>query len=284
MLCRMNRIDRIFSDLRAAGREGGREGGRGGLMPFLTAGDPDLQTTAALLHAVRRAGASIVEIGIPFSDPIADGPVIQESMTRALDRGVKVGQVFDMVRGVRDQLDLGLIAMVSYSIVHRMGLEPFVKRAAEAGFDGFIFPDLPLDEADEARAVVHKHGLILSMLIAPTTPTDRAQRIAAASSGFVYVVSRAGITGERDDLPPELTDRLATLREATDLPIAVGFGISRPEHVRGITRDADAAIVGSAVVRRIAEHRQQGGEAVVEAVERFVRELAGGLSVKAAAG
>jgi tryptophan synthase alpha chain len=276
MLCRMNRIDRIFSDLRS--------GGRGGLMPFITAGDPDLDTTAALLPAVQRAGASIVEIGIPFSDPIADGPVIQESMTRALDRGIKVERVFEMIRGVRDQLDLGLVAMVSYSIVHRMGLEPFVERAAAAGFDGFIFPDLPLDEADAARAVVSKHGLILSMLIAPTTPTERAQQIAAASSGFVYVVSRAGITGERDDLPPELAERLKKLREATGLPIAVGFGISKAEHVRGITRDADAAIVGSAVVRRIADAREQGADAVVRAVEGFVRELAGGLSAKAAAG
>ena len=264
----MNRIDRIFSDLRDAGR--------GGLMPFLTAGDPDLDTTAALLPAVQRAGASIVEIGIPFSDPIADGPVIQESMTHALERGIKVGQVFEMIRGVRASLDLGLVAMVSYSIVHRMGLEPFVKRAAEAGFDGFIFPDLPLDEADAARAVVHDHGLILSMLIAPTTPIDRAQQIAAASSGFVYVVSRSGITGERDDLPPELAERIKKLREATDLPIAVGFGISKPEHVRGITRDADAAIVGSAVVRRIAEGRDQGQDTVVASVASFVEVLAPG--------
>lgn len=269
----MNRIDQIFSDLRHAKR--------GGLMPFVTAGDPDLETTVGLLPELEAAGASIVEVGIPFSDPIADGPVIQESMNHALVSGFKVEALFEAVAAARPSLGLGLVAMVSYSIVHRVGLESFVKRAADAGFDGFIFPDLPVEEADDARRVTADHGTILSLLISPTTPIERAKRIAAASSGFVYLLARSGITGERDDLPPELGGRIAELRTATDLPIAVGFGISKPQHVAGVCASADAAIVGSALVRRLAEQRAAGVDAAVAAGADFVRELAGGLPVGA---
>lgn len=272
----MNRIERIFNDLRGR-RDAGGGGGRA-LMPFITAGDPDTDTTARLLLALQEAGASVVEVGIPFSDPIADGPVIQASMTYALDRGVRVQQVFDAVASVRPKLELGLVAMVSYSIVHRLGPEAFVKRAKAAGFDGFIFPDVPLEEADGVRAVVAAEGLILSMLIAPTTPDDRAEAIARASTGFVYVVSRAGITGERSELPPELPARLKRLRAVTDLPMAVGFGISTAEQVRQVVEVADAAIVGSALMRRVAEHRQGGGDAVVREAAAFTRELAEGLA------
>jgi len=269
----MNRIDQIFSDLRCAQR--------GGLMPFITAGDPDLASTGRLLPELERAGASICEVGIPFSDPIADGPVIQESMNHALVSGFKVEALFDLIAQVRPTLGLGLVAMVSYSIVHRVGLKPFVKRAAGAGFDGFIFPDLPVEEADDARRVTAEHGTILSLLISPTTPIERAKRIAAASSGFVYLLARSGITGERDDLPAELGQRIAALRTATDLPIAVGFGISKPEHVAGVCAAADAAIVGSALVRRVARQRDAGTDAAVAAGAAFVRELAGGLPVGA---
>ena len=242
-------------------------------MPFLTAGDPDLQTTEALIQAAERAGASVCEIGIPFSDPVADGPVIQASMTRALDAGLRVQQVFEMVRRVRPKVSLGLVAMVSYSIVHRMGLETFVHAARDAGFDGFIFPDLPLEESADARQAVEDAGLILSMLIAPTTPIERAQKIAAASSGFAYVVSRSGITGARSELPPDLPDRLAKLREVTDLPMAVGFGISSADQVRAVVRIADAAIVGSALVDCVHQHCG----AVAEA-ELFIQSLATGLT------
>ncbi len=250
-------------------------------MPFITAGDPDIATSIRLLPELESAGASIVEMGIPFSDPIADGPVIQASMNEALVRGFKVTDLFDAVRRVRGEVGLGLIAMVSYSIVHRMGLDGFVGRAADAGFDGFIFPDLPVEEADAARAATAAHGTILSMLIAPTTPIERAKRIASASTGFVYVVARAGITGERDELPAELHDRLEQLRTATGLPIVVGFGISKPSHVASVCEAADAAIVGSALVRRISEQRDAGPDAVVAAAGRFVRELMSGLPVRA---
>jgi len=261
----MSRIDSIFNDLRPRGAKA--------LMPFITAGDGGVETLPKILPALERGGASICEIGIPFSDPIADGPVIQASMTRALDAGTSVEQVFAAVTQARPSVSMGLVAMVSYSIVYCVGLERFVADAAKAGFDGFIFPDLPLEESQDARDAVADAGLILSMLIAPTTPIERAQQIAAASTGFAYVVSRRGITGESRALPPDLPDRLAKLREVTDAPMAVGFGISSPDQVRDVVAVADAAIVGSAMVRRLHEHPEdQAGEA-----ERFTRELAQGL-------
>lgn len=269
----MNRITRIFEDLRRDA-----SGPRKALMPFVTAGDPDLATFGEMLPAMQAAGASVVEVGIPFSDPIADGPVIQASMTYALDRGVKVSQVFETVARVRPAIELGLVAMVSYSIVHRLGAQRFVSEAKQAGFDGFIFPDLPVEESQAVRDVVASQDMILSMLIAPTTPDARAEQIARASTGFVYVISRAGITGERSELPPELPQRVRRLRDVTDLPMAVGFGISGPDQVSQVVSVADAAIVGSALVRRIAQRRDQGRAAVVAEVERFTRELAEGLT------
>ncbi len=242
-------------------------------MPFVTAGYPSLEAAAETLVALEAAGAGICELGIPFSDPIADGPVIQASMTAALNAGVHVDDIFELVRGVRKRLSMGLVAMVSYSIVYRMGVSTFVKRAAEAGFDGFIFPDLPLEEVAAVTAPVRDAGLISSLLIAPTTPDDRAAAIAKASTGFVYVVARTGITGARADLPEGLTDRLTKLRAVTDLPIAVGFGISKPEHVRTVTSVADAAIVGSALVRVMGDG-DTAPAAVAERAGAFVRDLA----------
>lgn len=268
------RIDRIFADLRAAGRTG--------LMPFITGGFPSLDATPALLAEMARSEASVVEVGLPFSDPIADGPVIAASMHEALERGFRVPALFDCIRELRPNLGgLGLVAMVSFSIVHRVGLPRFVDQAAEAGFDGFIFPDLPIDEATDAVAVAGRAGLTCSLLIAPTTPSDRAVRIADASSGFVYLMARLGITGERSDTP-QIDARMRELRTRSALPVACGFGIATAEAVRAVTAVADAAIVGSALVRRMVEHDHEGGpmaELVAEA-GAFVRELAGGLSVR----
>ncbi len=270
----MNRIDRIFQDLRAAGSEGGGKA----LMPYLTAGDPSVEATGRMLTAIQDAGASVCELGIPFSDPVADGPVIEASMTHALSHGVTVGQIFEMVSHVRQSLSIGLVAMVSYSIVHRIGLTEFIGDAKDAGFDGFIFPDLALEESGPARLAAAEAGLILSMLIAPTTPDDRAEQIAKACTGFVYVVSRAGITGERAELPPELPARLKRLRAVTDLPITVGFGISSAEHVRQVVSVADAAIVGSGMMRRVAQARSEGEDQTVKIVEEYTRALVPGLS------
>lgn len=265
----MSRITQIFTDLRANGRKA--------IMPFVTAGYPSLEATAAMLPAIEAAGASVVELGIPFSDPIADGPVIAASMTEALRADVSPGGVFDMVRSVRGEVSMGLVAMVSYSIVHRMGAANFVRDAADAGLDGFIFPDLPLDEAADVSAIVNEAGLTSSLLIAPTTTDDRAAEIAKASTGFVYVVARTGITGARAELPAGLTDRLTKLRGAADLPMAVGFGISSPEHVAQVTSVADAAIVGSALVKQIGAHIEDSPSDLAAHVGDYVANLATGL-------
>ncbi len=259
-----HRIDTIFTGLRAREAKA--------LMPFFTAGDPDLAATVSLIRAADAAGAAVCEVGFPFSDPVADGPTIQASMQRALDGGTDVAGVFAAVRSVRPEVKLGLVAMVSYSIVHRWGLERFVAEAADAGFDGFIFPDLSLEASQPARAAVKAAGLTLSLLVAPTTPLARAQQIAAACSGFVYVVARAGITGARAELPPELTTRLTALREVTDLPLAVGFGVSKPAHVREVVAVADAAIVASALIDRM-----QGASDPLEAAAEMLEQLTGGL-------
>lgn len=244
-------------------------------MPFLTAGDPDIETTSRMLPVLERAGASICELGIAFSDPIADGPVIQASMSHALDGGVRPDHVFEMVAAQRDQLDLGLVAMVSYSIVNRMGDREFVRDAKQAGIDGFIIPDLPVEESSAFREVASGEGLTCSFLIAPTTPIERAEAVARACTGFVYVLSRAGLTGERTELPKDLPDRLQRLRQVTDVPLAVGFGIGTGDQVRQVVEVADAAIVGSAIMRRVADLR--GDDQIVDHISRFVSDLATGL-------
>ena len=247
-------------------------------MPYLTMGDPDIQTSGRLLLAAQNAGASICELGIPFSDPIADGPVIQASMTWALEHGVRPVHVLEMVAQQRSKLDIGLVAMVSYSIVHKLGDEAFIKDAIDAGIDGFIFPDLSLEESAKTRDLVAKHGGILSFLIAPTTPDKRAKEIAQACTGFIYLLARAGVTGEQSELPPDLSPRVERMQKISDLPITVGFGVSTDSHVRQVVSVADAAIVGSAIVRRITEAREQGTDHVVETTQAFIGDLARGLT------
>lgn len=246
-------------------------------MPFITAGFPDLDTTGPLISAMERAGAGICEIGLPFSDPIADGPVIASSMHEALSRGLQLSQVFDVVRAVRPTTKMGLVAMVSWSIVHRRDPQAFIVECAACGFDGFIFPDLPLEESAEARAMAQGAGLTCSLLVSPTTPADRAAAIARACSGFVYLLARTGITGVRSETP-EIESRVRALRAVTDLPIACGFGIGTADAVRAVTEHADAAIVGSAIVKRLADVADASMAQRVKTIESFVRELAGGLA------
>jgi tryptophan synthase alpha chain len=265
----MNRIDSIFAELR-------KTNGRA-LMPYITAGDPDISGTEQLLLAAQAAGASVVEIGVPFSDPIADGPVIQASMTHALNQKLKTRDVLDMVKRVRPKLTIGVVLMVSYSIVHKIGTAEFCKQAAEAGVDGLILPDLPIEEADAARKHVKANNLILSMLIAPNTSMDRAKQIAQASSGFVYLLARAGITGERSELPADLGQRISTLRQVTPLPIAVGFGVSSGAQVRQVVQVADAAIVGSAIMRKISQTRDLPRPELIKQTGDFIADLAKGL-------
>ena len=217
-----------------------------------------------------------VELGIPFSDPIADGPVIQHAFTQALASGVKVRDIFDTVASVRSEIDYPLLAMVSASIVYRRGVDPFVQEAQAAGFDGLIVPDISLEEAPNLSAATSKAGLRLSMLIAPTTPPERRLRIADAASGFLYYVSVQGTTGERNALTQSLADEVKAVKAASSLPVLVGFGISRPEQVRQVCQFADGAIVGSAIVHRMTDLIAAGQNfaSVISETARLVSELA----------
>lgn len=266
----MNRINAIFKSSKAAQS--------GVLMPFLTAGYPSLNVTKQLLMNLKDSGASICEIGFPFSDPIADGPVIQASMTEALKQKITPDQIFETVKSVRDSTDLGLVAMVSYSIVYRIGVEAFIKQSKDAGFDGFIFPDLPLEEAEQVSQQVSDADMTCSLLISPTTPLDRVQKIVSLCSGFVYILARTGITGERTDLPADLKDRLEAIKQMTDLPLAVGFGISQAEHVRTVTSEGDAAIVGSAIVKKLTEKIDATEQEQINHTLAFVKELSKGIT------
>ena len=271
----MNRIDLLFTRLKSEGRRA--------LMPFITAGDPDLPTTAALIAELVRRGAHMVEIGIPYSDPIADGPVIAASYHRALERGVKLAHIFQTIRTLRAETATEplavapLVAMVSYAIIHRNGEDRFLREAVTAGFDGLIVPDLPVEESEGLCRKATALDLRLIQLITPTTPRDRALRIARSTTGFLYYVSVAGITGERTALPPDLAENVAWLRSQTDLPICIGFGISTPEHVRQLAPAADGLIVGSALVRRLVDAKNRPRGEVVKEIGQFVGELAAAL-------
>lgn len=268
----MNRIDAIFA--RA------RERNERLLMPFVCAGHPAAESTPDLLRTLQDAGAAIAEIGIPFSDPIADGPVIASAMHGALERGVTPATVFRQVESVRSRLEIGLVAMVSASIVYRAGgPEGFARRAADAGFDGVIYPDVPLEESPELLGAARAAGLTATLLVAPTSSPERAEAVCRACSGFVYLLARTGITGERGEAP-DVERRVSRLRQATQLPIACGFGISTPAHVRAVVAHADAAIVGSALVKRIGQAVERG-EDVPAAVAAFTAELVAALEATA---
>ena len=261
----MSAIDDLFQRLRSTNTKA--------FMPFVTAGDPDLDFTAKVLRELTEAGCDMCEMGIPYSDPIADGPVVQASFTRALDNGVRLQEIFEKAQNVLPDLTMPVVTMVSYSIIYRQGLETYVARAKEAGFAGAIVPDLLVDEAKPLSEICRREDFSLIQLVTPTTPQDRALRIVESSTGFLYYVSVTGITGERQELPPELVDNVSQLREKTDLPICIGFGISRPEHVRKLAPVADGLIVGSAIVRRIAEAENRDQESVLRDVRNYVDEL-----------
>jgi len=243
------------------------------LMPFIPAGYPDLETTAKVLPALEAAGANIIEIGIPFSDPIADGPVIQEAFTSALAKGLKLKDVFATVKKARASVSIPLVGMVSFSIAFRLGVERFAATMKDAGFDGLILPDLPPPEAERFCKMVQGAGLDTILLVAPTTTPQRRKEIARLSSGFIYYLSVAGITGERNDLPVELAEGVREMKSLSDRPVCVGFGVSTAKHVAQLAGVADGAIVGSAVVRRMTQNADKGVGAVVESVGSYCREL-----------
>jgi tryptophan synthase alpha chain len=268
----MNPIDALFQRLRSQRRKA--------LIPFLTAGDPDLDATARLARTLAEQGADLLEIGFPYSDPIADGPVIQASYTRALERGVHVEDIFAAVRKFALP-HTPLVAMVSYSLIHRRGGEAFLQQAAAAGFSGAIVPDLPWEESETLSRLAAQCDLKLIHLVAPTTPRERARAIAQRSTGFLYCISVTGITGERDRLPSELREQLAWLRSQTDLPLCVGFGISRPEHVHMLRELADGIIVGSAFVRHLEKAGSQPLDTVGAALGELAQTLAAALNPSA---
>ncbi|HEY3787927.1 MAG TPA: tryptophan synthase subunit alpha [Urbifossiella sp.] len=267
----MNPIDDLFQRFRAAGRKA--------FMPFVAAGDPDLAFTRELLPAVAEAGAHLVEVGFPFSDPIADGPVIQASYTRALNNHLKLADIFASLKEVtsRPGWSMPLVAMASYSLMFKKGPAAFIDIAKASGLSGAVVPDLPVEEAEELSKLAADRDFKLILLVTPTTSPERAEKIVRACSGFVYVVSVVGITGERDRLPAALGEQIARLRTMTDLPLCVGFGVSKPEHVRGLKDLADGVIVGSAVVKLL-ENAATDRTRALHDVKQLVANLSGALA------
>jgi tryptophan synthase alpha chain len=265
----MSAIDDLFEKLRGENKKA--------FMPFITAGDPDLEFTKAVIQELDARGCSMCEVGIPYSDPIADGPVIQASYTRALDKKIKLAKIFDMLEEVAPTVSMPLVTMVSYAIIYRHGLEAYVKRAKQAGISGAIVPDLLSEEAADLSAICKREDFSLIQLVTPMTPKERALKIASTSTGFLYYVSVVGITGERTELPPDLVENVSWLRSETDLPICIGFGISKPEHVKLLGPVSDGLIVGSAIVKRIANADDAGKDATIKSVGDYADELMGAL-------
>jgi tryptophan synthase alpha chain len=242
-----------------------------GLVAYITAGDPSLEASAEIVLAAADAGADVIELGVPFSDPLADGPTIQRASERALLGGATLAGVIDLVRRVRAHSAVPLVLFSYFNPILQMGLEKFADAAAAAGADGVLATDLTLEEADDYRSILHARGLDTIFLAAPTSTDARLAKIAEVSSGFLYLISRMGVTGTREALPEELPALAKRVRKVTSLPIAVGFGISQPEHVTALAGIADAAVVGSALVAEI--EKAATPKAAADAVAARIRIL-----------
>ncbi len=259
----MSRLAETFARLRAAGTPG--------LVTYVTAGDPDLPRSAGVLRALDRAGADVIEVGVPFSEPLADGPVIQRATERALAAGTTLAGVLDMIERLRSELRPPIVLFSYANPVLRLGVERFADRARDAGVDGVLVLDLPLEEAAEVRATLARRGIDTIFLLSPTTSEARLRKAAALGSGFLYAISRLGVTGVRDELASGAQEMVERIRTVTKLPIVLGFGISKPDHVRAVGQWADAAVVGSALVNVIAD---AGQSPTLDArVEEYVRWL-----------
>lgn len=245
--------------------------GKKAFIPFITCGDPDLETTEQLVYAMEREGASIIELGIPFSDPTAEGPVIQGANLRALNGGVTTDKVFDTVEKIRKNSQIPLVFMTYANVVFSYGTGRFVKRMKETGMDGLILPDVPFEEKEEFDSVCREYGIELISLIAPTSH-DRVRMIAEKASGFVYCVSSLGVTGTRSEITTDIGGMVRLVKETKDIPCAVGFGISTPEQAAKMRRYADGVIVGSAIVKLCEKY----GRDCVPYVAEYVREMSGG--------
>jgi tryptophan synthase alpha chain len=248
------------------------QGGKA-FIPFLTCGDPDLETTAALVRAMSENGADLIELGIPFSDPTAEGPVIQEANLRALTGGVTTDKIFAMVEELRRDVTVPMVFMTYANVVFSYGTQRFLSACARIGMDGLILPDIPFEEKEEFDGACKAHGLDLVSLVAPTSQARIAQ-IAREASGFLYVVSSLGVTGMRKEITTDIGAMVREIKAHTDIPCAVGFGISTPEQARTMAEKADGVIIGSAIVRIIAQHGRQAAEPVAE----YVRSIKAAIS------
>jgi len=256
-----NRIDQKFADLKARGRKG--------FVAYISAGDPSLEATKSLALALEKAGVDILELGVPFSDPLADGIVNQLAAQRALEAGATVLGVLDTIRAIRKESQIPIVLYTYVNPVYKYGFAKFHHDAAGAGVDGLLILDLPPEE--DQGEFANSAGLKRIRLIAPTTPPARIREITAKADGFIYYVSREGVTGEQSSVAASLPAQVAEIRKTTSLPIAVGFGVSNPEHVREIAQSADAVVVGSAIVKRIATHGKDAD--LVAQVVAFVQPL-----------
>ena len=249
-----------------------KDEGRTALMPFLTVGYPDLATSEAILHALVDAGADMLEIGTPFSDPLADGSTVQHTSQVSLENGTRLKDCIALVKRAREAgVDVPMTLMGYYNPVVKYGVEQYVADCADAGVDGFIVPDLPIEESERLRAAARQHDLDLIFMAAPTTTDDRLQKVAELGSGYVYCVSVTGVTGARDQMSAELDAYMERVRSHTDLPLGIGFGISTPEHVEHVGRVADGAIVASALINYMNDYPDD----MPAAAARFVRYLKG---------
>ncbi|NTV28952.1 MAG: tryptophan synthase subunit alpha [Candidatus Omnitrophica bacterium] len=263
----MNRIDAKFSELRKARKKA--------FVAFITAGDPSLRATEVLVPALGEAGADIIELGVPFSDPLADGATIQAASQRALKQGVTLRKILRSVASIRKSSDVPIALMTYYNPVHHFGVKAFVSAARGAGVDGVIIPDLPVEESGELRSEALRQGLSTIFFLAPTTDPVRIPGIVKASTGFIYFVSVAGVTGARTELPADLVGKIRLAKSRTDKPVCVGFGISAPGQVRALGKVADGVIVGSAIVQEICRHA--GRRDMPERVASLVRRLSSAL-------
>ncbi|MBF0331676.1 MAG: tryptophan synthase subunit alpha [Candidatus Omnitrophica bacterium] len=259
----MNRIDLKFKELRAVGKKA--------FIAFITAGDPDLETTEALVLAFEKAGADIVELGVPFSDPQADGPTIQAASFRSIQKGTTLVKILKTVKKIRERSSIPIALMTYYNPVFHFGDRKFVEQAKAAGVDGVIIPDLPVEEASELCRYALAADLSTIFFLAPTTSDDRMKVAVNAATGFIYYVSVAGVTGSKAVVPSEIAIKIRTARRLSDKPICVGFGVSTPEQVHALAAIADGVIVGSAIVKEIEKHA--GAKDLVDQVSAFVKKL-----------
>jgi tryptophan synthase alpha chain len=266
----MNRIDQKFQALR-------HEGTRA-FMPYLCAGDPNPELTSKLLLTLEAAGADLIELGVPFSDPIADGPTVQRASERALTHRISLQQILEIVASLRTQTEIPIALMSYYNPIFRMGEDAFCKAAQDAGVDGVIIPDLPPEQAQSLLEIAPRYNLATIFLVAPTSPPERMQLIASVSTGFIYCVSVTGVTGARAMLSDEIAPMIAELRKHTDKPISVGFGVSTPDQATQIAQIADGVIVGSAIINVIEEHINDEAR-LFTAVKQFASDLAAGVKL-----